>query len=118
MFFTGGPATMRMPGMTEKIERKAFEFGYSLGQAGIELESPEALRLTGHFVMEMVMGFAVEFLFERALTSALTDNDLCRQLDPEAQEAVREIRQEVYAGVVRRGIEDLGKDDYLSQLWR
>lgn len=34
MFFTGGLATMRMPGMTEKIEIKASEFGYSLAKPG------------------------------------------------------------------------------------
>lgn len=109
MFFTGGLATMRMPNMTEKIERKAYEFGYSLGKAGIELESPEAVRLTWHFTIKLAIGFGFEFLIKRALTTMLTDNDFCRQLDLEAQEWVKEIRQEVYAGVVRRGIEALGE---------
>jgi hypothetical protein len=109
MFFTGGPATSQISGLKERIEIKAFEFGYSLGQAGIDPESREGLKLTGDFVIKLLVGFGVEFLIGRFCISMLTDNDMCRQFDPEGQEMVRKFRQEVDTRVVRRGIEALGE---------
>ena len=85
-----------IPGLKEDIECKAFEFGYSLGKAGIDLESREGLNLTGKFIVKLFKEDMTKYLMQKIFESV-------------AQEVIREMSYESYAGVVRRGIEALGE---------
>lgn len=109
MIIQGGPAILKISGMKAKIELEAYQLGYDLGEAGIALESPEGMKATGHLITKLIMEGMAEFLVGRCLEAVLTDNDLYHVLVPEEQEAMNEIRQEVYTQVVRRGIEALGE---------